>query len=75
MQYAIVEAHNGSEYYVVNAVVFETEFTEPKEILMAYVPNIQVGSGTNVVYVWLNGRHFGVEDSYFTGKWKFYDYN
>lgn len=62
------------EYYVTNAAIFETELTEPKEILMEYVPNIKVGNNTNVVYIFLNGRQYGIEDCYFTGKWKFYDY-
>lgn len=73
MQYAIVEIHMDEEYYVTNAAIFETELTDPKEILMAYVPKIEVGNGTNAVSLFLNGRQYTIEDSYYRGRWKFYD--
>lgn len=77
MQYAIVEiCSDGQDCSApVNAVIFETELTDPEQILMAYVPNIKVGNGTNAVSVFINEREYTIEDLYYRGRWKFYDYD
>lgn len=76
MQYAIVEICADSQdcSVPVNATIFETELTDPEQILMAYVPKIEVGRGTNAVSVFINGREYTIEDVYYRGRWKFYDY-
>ncbi len=74
MQYAIVELCCDDNSYVTNAAIFETELTDPEQILMAYVPFIKAGSGTNVLCIFLEGHQYVIEDTFYRSEWKFYDY-